>query len=472
MTYRNNDIYFSLEEGYSVVNGSYTIEGFAVTNGQDPDQKIYAGLTVQCGSDGKLTFEVGRKGSGSVADWFKSNIPASHNTFNENPGDLNFAFIGTLSLNIKGGSLGNRQETFIFPKVALAQGHTGFSNNWWFGGSDCSYIQDNRVICYGTNAAGATVSFVFLRGGNDVSTVSVTPKQLIDTSNWMKVINDNTLLNQMMMPGSHDAGMSELNHCAPPVGAGGMTQTQSGPIGKQLEDGSRYFDIRIDYDYNELVTYHRTGRLGCNGQSLISILDQAKDFLTAHPSEIAILKFSHIRNFNEHDPAETKERINDLLNNYSDYFYKNNSMNINLASIPIKEARGKMILVFDYTEFIDPNNGRFRYEDFNGGRQAENISVYDNYSNTSDYDEMEKDQLGKWKEYGGLGKEYLFLLSWTLTQNNPLGSSIETLAAEANGKLPDVLYDQIVRNNFGKLNIVYIDYLNANVAQSIIAYNF
>lgn len=109
MTYRNNDIHFSLEEGYSIVNGSYTIEGFAVTNGHGPDQKIYAGLAVQCGSDGKMIFEVGRKGSQSVADWFKSNIPASHNTFNENPGDLNFAFIGTLSLNIKGGSLGNRQ---------------------------------------------------------------------------------------------------------------------------------------------------------------------------------------------------------------------------------------------------------------------------------------------------------------------------------------------------------------------------
>jgi hypothetical protein len=471
MTYRDNDVFLPLNGGYSLISGTYTLNSFSITNGQDPDGHIYVGLKAAIDSNGKMSFSIGRKGSESVANWFNDRISASQNTFNHTAGELNFAFIGTLELTIKGNILGSHQQNFTFLNVAIAQGHSGTSNNWWFGGQNCSYIQNDQVTCKGANSKGAEVSFVFLRGGNNVSTIDVTPTTFVDTTNWMKKISDSLRLDQIMMPGSHDAGMSELHHCAPPVGAGDYTKTQSGSIGQQLNDGSRYFDIRVDYDYNTLVTYHRTDGWGCNGQDLKVVLDQTQAFLIAHPTETAILKFSHIRDYQGHDPAITKQKINDLLNSYDVVIYKNPLTTINLAAVTLGNTRGKMILVFDYNEYINSAMGRFRYMDGNVINPNANITVYDKYSETPDYEVMKADQLKKWKEYGGMGSGYLFLLSWTLTANPP-GATIEQLASEANSKLYDVLYDQIITDNSSKPNIVYIDFLNNTIAQSIILFNF
>lgn len=295
--------------------------------------------------------------------------------------------------------------------------------------------------------------------------------QHIDTANWMNNISDSVRLDQIMMPGSHDAGMSELHHCNPIVGAGGYTQTQSGSIGQQLADGSRYFDIRVDYDHDKLVTYHRTGPLGCNGQDLTAVLNQAQEFLNAHPTETAILKFSHIRDYNGHDPAVTKKNINALLDDYTAAMYKNTTAAVNLAELTLGEVRGKMILVFDYSEYIEPATGRFRFMGGDSIQPGANITVYDVYSETPDYDKMEADQLDKWKKYSGMGTGRLFLLSWTLTAIPLISKTIKELAGEANSQLPGVLYDQIITKQANKPNIVYIDFMNSETAQCIISYN-
>ena len=469
MTYRDNYVYFSLGTGYSLISASYTVDGSSVTSGQDPDGHIHAGLQVKCGSDGKMNFSIGRKGSSGVGSWFNDRIPSSQTTFNHTAGKLNFAFLGTLKLTLTGGIFGGGQDTFTFSNIALAQGHSGASNNWWFGGQNCSYIKSNQVTCQGVNSNGDQVSFVFLRGGNNVSTVGVTPTTLVDTTNWMSKLSDSTRLDDIMMPGSHDAGMSELHHCAPPLFGDGYTQTQSGSIGQQLVDGSRYFDIRVDYDYNELVTCHRSDGWGCNGQSLVSVLNQTKEFMRAHPTETVFLKFSHIRNYNDHDPTVTKQKIDDLLNSYSAFMYTNSNASINLAEDTLGNVRGKMIFVFGYSEHINPSTGRFRYQDGNSAQP--NLTVHDQYSETSDYSKMSVDQLSQWKDYGGLRQGFFFLLSWTLTPSPP-GATITTLAAKANGNLPNVLYDQIVTQKASKPNVVYIDYVNSKTTQSIIQYNF
>lgn len=471
MTYRDNVVHFSLNGGYSLVRGSYTVTDFSVTGGQDPEGRIHAGLTVTCGSDGNLSFSVGRSGSASVAQWFNNQVPAAQTTFNHGAGELNFALLGTLQLSVTGGILGNGLATLTFPNVALAQGHSGLSNNWWFGGQHCAYIGNNQVRGAGTNAWGAAVSFVFLRGDNGVNEVGVTPVTLLDTANWMRNVNDSVRLDQLTLPGSHDAGMSVLSHCNPFVGAGGYTQTQSGSIGQQLADGSRYFDIRVDYDHDALVTYHRTGAFGCNGEALTDVLDQTRAFLTAHPGETAILKFSHIRDYGDHKPADIKQRINTLLGAYQAVIYQNPAEAVNLAGVTMGSVRGKMILVFDYDEYINPATGRFRYFDGSAAQPGATLTVYDVYSNTSDYNTMKTDQLQKWQQHGGQGQGYFFLLSWTLTASPP-GSTIETLAAQANGNLPGVLYNQIVTARAAKPNIVYLDFVNNTTAQSIIQYNF
>lgn len=476
MTYRDNEVTIRLSSSdYSLVRGSYTVESHSVTNGQDPNGNIYDGMTRSFDNEGKMVFYVGRKGSEDTAKWFNDRIAPSQTTFDHSAGELNFAFIGTLKLTLTGGIFVSGQETFTFSDVTIAQGHAGASNNWWFGGTHCSYMKDHKVSCTGISSRGVQATFQFLRGGNGVSTIEAIPITMIDTADWMSKLNDGTNLDQIIMPGSHDAGMSELHHCAPPVGIDGYTQTQSASIGGQLLDGARYFDIRVDFDYDELVTYHRENHFwvgwGCNGQTLVSVLDQTRDFLSRYNRETVILKFSHIRNESGHDPDDTKRLIDALLNNYSAYIYKNTSANINLAKVNLGLLRGKMILVFDYSEYIDPATGRFRYRDGSSAIPGSNLTVYDKYSETDDYNTMKDDQLQKWRNYGGLGKGYLFLLSWTLTPG--LSSpTIAKMAKEANSRLPEILHNGIGSNKQSGPNIVYIDYVNNTISQCIIYYNF
>ena len=485
MKYHDNSVSFSLSETeYSLISGSFTVESFAVTSGQDPDKNIHAGLTKSFGGNGSMTFRIGRKGSEDIAKWFNNRIPESQTTFNHGAGKLNFAFLGTLKLKLTGGILVGNQDTYTFSNVGIAQGHTGSSNNWWFGGKSCTNISTNRVSCKGINSKGAEVTFMFQRGGNNVSTIDVIPytfAETVETTAWMSKISDALRLDQIVMPGSHDAGMSETHHCdvAAKIGKEYVV-TQGKSVGAQLLDGSRYFDIRVDYDHDELVTYHRTSSvgIGCNGQSLKNVLDETVAFLNAHKTETAIIKISHIRS-DRGERENIKSKINALLTaSYRSTMYSSTNADINLARVALGEVRGKMIVVLDYPEHIDPSNGRFRYKDgFHGdictAQTNTNLTVCDSYSNTASYDEMKNDQLSKWEKSAGLDSGHLFLLSWTLTVNKPVVEpSIKTLAEEANSKLPGVLYEQIVKLGKAKPNVVYIDFVDSPTAQSIIQYNF
>jgi len=294
-----------------------------------------------------------------------------------------------------------------------------------------------------------------------------------DTRTWMGKLPEKTTLNNIMMPGSHDAGMSELHHCS--IGAGhSNTQTQQMDIYGQLEAGSRYFDIRIDYDHGELVTYHRTGPFGCNGQSIAAILRQAISFLQRYQTEVVILKVSHIRD----NKKDTKARLKNMLLSpeFEKCLYKSDDTS-NLANLVLREAAGKVVIVLDYDEGIDPAHGFFRFRDgfverkkvWICGYRGLNMTVCDRYSDTSSYGKMSEDQIGKWNEYAGMGRDYLFLLSWTLTAGAE--GSIRELAHTANSNLPGVLSMQSALKK-PKPNIVYIDYMNVEIARVIISYNF
>ena len=296
-----------------------------------------------------------------------------------------------------------------------------------------------------------------------------------DTAAWMGLLDGNTKLNGIIMPGSHDAGMSRTDHCGACGDLNpGISKTQELNILGQLEAGSRYFDIRVDYDHHELVTYHRTDDSGCNGQPLAAVLDQSIEFIRSHPSETFILKFSHIR-INRHNEREIKDRIDQFLADirFRPYVFTHSRYDVNLAEIALADCRGKFILVFDYSEHISARSGRFRYHD-GDAYAGPNITVYDSYSKTTSLEKMKHDQLAKLDQHGGLGKDYLFLLSWTLTPDAGtfLTSSVKELAEKANPELDRVLAERRNQTDKPQPNIVYIDYLDAQIARSIIQCNF
>ena len=64
------------------------------------------------------------------------------------------------------------------------------------------------------------------------------------TDNWMSEVDDNRTLNEIILPGSHDAGMGTIYSCGwPATEANARTQTLS--IGEQLNAGARYFGASL-----------------------------------------------------------------------------------------------------------------------------------------------------------------------------------------------------------------------------------
>ncbi|MCF6766548.1 hypothetical protein L3V82_12290 [Thiotrichales bacterium 19S3-7] len=300
----------------------------------------------------------------------------------------------------------------------------------------------------------------------------------LDTSNWMAQLSDSTKINQLVLPGSHDAGMYLTKHCTFFV-APQWAQAQGSNIYDQLSFGSRYFDIRIsdDFDDNRLTTYHRSDGIGCDGDFLDNILEQTTEFLRQHPNEFVILKFSHTRSDGKYDPKkETSEVVNLLEDKYKQYLFVTVDKDINLANLQLEQVRGKIIAVFDgeydHDNLINPHLGTFSYSDYNPNNKTinSNIAVYDQYSDKSNYNKMKTDQIDKLHQYGGLGQNYLFLLSWTLT-GSISELDIKKLANTANEHLKDELHDLIINQQYPKPNIVYIDFMSQELGKEIIQYN-
>lgn len=141
----------------------------------------------------------------------------------------------------------------------------------------------------------------------------------IGEANWMSVQYDllcRIPLNELALPGSHDAGtyelqrtlerhttLSNLNEVYAPDNDAlkrflstlpvatfyNWAKTHRRTAAEQLADGIRYFDLRVCIDgNNRLMTCH-----GLYGAALGAVLDDVKKFVDAHPGEIVILGFNH-----------------------------------------------------------------------------------------------------------------------------------------------------------------------------------
>lgn len=139
-----------------------------------------------------------------------------------------------------------------------------------------------------------------------------------------------------------------------------------------------------------------------------------------------------------------------------------------------EKLRGKIIIACDFINGR-PKEGLFDYDDaklldYSDAKWRKNnkLVVIDEYSNTSDLSKMSKEQISKLKTYSDLKSPYaLFLLSWTLTPD--VFDSVEELAKAANKKLDEKLNDNSI--DFSRCNIVYVDYIDDVVCDSIIKLN-
>lgn len=172
-----------------------------------------------------------------------------------------------------------------------------FAHSSWYtmtlkfsNGTDLTFRNDqysasskyNRVYD-GTGSAKNNL-IIYQTSGGGTNAMYIRPRQEPDNSNWMSEllkIKPNVRLNEITMPGSHDAGMYSTSSCF--VSAAEWTRTQSDSIANQLRRGSRYFDLRVYYDGANYRIGHFGNFLGvpggCYGPTLADVLNQVKTFI-------------------------------------------------------------------------------------------------------------------------------------------------------------------------------------------------
>lgn len=345
---------------------------------------------------------------------------------------------------------------------------------------------------------------------------------------WMGMLPDDMKLNEIIMPGSHDAGMYECNDPYPIIpfkkfivgepavrAQRNLTLTQSLNIFGQLTFGTRYFDIRTELRFGEPYTYHRTdvagADVGCTGDSLSNILSQVFLFLKLHKAETVILKFSHFRTVEAMN--YTIAMTDSFLTEARDMIYTSTTQR-NLADVPLKELRGKAVFLYydpDHNTTVNSLLGRHAYMeaaqvDYNKnvvnayyipwpGQNA--LSVFDEYADTETLETMITDQSIKQIKVDGMNQPYLSLLSWTLTPPSNWFKASHRVNEAAAGKysIKKLAWSQEKRPptyntpkganwwlplqlvssfNSGRNmpNIVYYDYIEPLTNALIINYNF
>lgn len=327
----------------------------------------------------------------------------------------------------------------------------------------------------------------------------IRPKAPPDNSAWMRALlarNPDLKLNEITMPGSHDAGMYADNNKDVALGiakegGGEWAVTQHLTILAQLEAGARYFDLRTWCDDNQIVwTYHGGVHglifYGAFGGKLEDILNDVSAFLTSPGGldEVVILKLTSTDYPSAAAPT-IQATVHLVTSKLGDLLYMSTSTTaLDLAMEKLSDLRGSgkkggkaqgtVVAVFApaFASLLSPASGLFPYRGYGGS--ADGLPVYDVYSDTAAFTTMMADQGSKLQQYGGYAGQYLFLYSWTLT--GKLGGKVghildlDLLSRYVNPELPKQI-QAIVQSGAPRPNIVYLDNVDAYLSGAIIATN-
>ena len=168
--------------------------------------------------------------------------------------------------------------------------------------------------------------------------VSVKPSET--SVNWMKNVEEEIFLGDMVIPGTHDSATAYVQL---PY----FMRCQSLTVKQQLEAGYRYLDIRLNEERGKLFFYHsfancKNGIMPwANALELADVLEPVCDFLTEHPTETVIFVIKQ-------EGSGDMEQSQTVLQNY---VMKNQELWLLTDKVPtLGEARGKIVLFRRYSD--------------------------------------------------------------------------------------------------------------------------
>lgn len=265
-------------------------------------------------------------------------------------------------------------------------------------------------------------------------------------NDWMSYIPNNNLhLREIVMPGSHDAGVSEVHNDWKRVKVPSSWYIcQSQDIAGQLNSGARFFDLRFEMKGGTPTTVHETAGVGGWGEDADSIFNSIDNFLQANTREFVIVRVSHTDG-TAGRAVSTSQRN---MMHHSRY-YTAGAQN-NLSRYPIRAFRGKAIVAYgsDAIANPDPSIGQIRFgKASNAGRGG--IVTCGEFPNSNDMDLIRYKSIKRTNEHRNHNcnnhshDNHLFMLYWQMT-----GGDVKTHTT-AGGNSPDWHLANAFRANYG-----------------------
>ncbi|KAJ6440715.1 phospholipase C-like protein [Purpureocillium lavendulum] len=245
--------------------------------------------------------------------------------------------------------------------------------------------------------------------------------------NWMKSIYDvikDRAIQHIVMPGTHDSGMSTISGKLISLGIPSNTQTQGINIYNQLWAGARWFDLRVGTvhengntgDYGFWVLHVNDERaeiaIGNTGESLDDVINEINKFTAENPGEVVFFRIRYligIRKLPSGGPIYwNKDMTNEFfgklkkVNNRCPNLDPNVKFNKQPASYFMDRNGGKGCVVFMLTGNLPSDVPQDSVGD--GIYKGNRMDVWDNWSNMGDTEAMANDQVAKWKTVGRSGK--------------------------------------------------------------------
>ena len=236
-------------------------------------------------------------------------------------------------------------------------------------------------------------------GGNEGGQPTDPDKPQVAATNWMTLLDDNTKVALLTIPGTHDAATSTCS---------AMGKCQTLTIPQQLECGVRAFDLRPTMDNNTTLgnIYHTILDTGVSMADAMTYFD---NFLKAHPGEgiIVLMRYESERQiFGSISEDYYKSAMKNFL--WDNKIYQSRMAAFN-KSMTMKDLRGRILIIsrndlspvstFEtaYTQWSHSNSvGEALYIYGTGGLGR--IYVQDMYSTAQNGNSSEADFLAKKKE--------------------------------------------------------------------------
>ena len=192
--------------------------------------------------------------------------------------------------------------------------------------------------------------------------IFLTTSILANHADWMAQIPNTRVLNQLVIPGTHDAGtdtiistskfslsnddplptwLEKISNFLPvslvrPIVAA-WSKTQPLSIEEQLDSGVRYFDFRVCDFQSHFYFCH-----ALLGTRLKQALQQLREFSIKHPTEIILCDFNHVYNVKNDD--DENQLITLLKNNLGDLAVPNTYQPS--STIGDIRASGRNVIIF------------------------------------------------------------------------------------------------------------------------------